>query len=156
MRGYFLARAARREDVEPLADRLRVGDRLEIERWGCGSPGEALRESYLASSRAWTAEAPDGEPVAMWGVTGTPGPNALGVVWLMGSERVREDIGDFLRLSRRYAALMSEPYGSVGNFVDARYDGAIRWLSWLGFRRTHTVRRRGGHRFVLMIKETAE
>lgn len=149
---YFTVRPAGAEDIPHVAANLRDGDRLELERFFDASPEEVLAESVQKAHLCWTAAAPDGEPVAIWGVNGHPAVAGYGIPWLLGTPRIRESVVDFLSLSRRYFAIMSEPFDFLLNYVDADYDEALRWLMWLGFTPSGVSKSPKGFPFVLMGK----
>ena len=122
---------ARPEHVAPIAADMRQADRDEI--WAARhlTPETALRESLAVSVCCWTMLA-DGEPAAMFGVSG-PLLGGVGCPWLLGTALLNRHWLRFLRESRDYVGEMLALYPELRNCVDARHVVAIRWLKWLGF-----------------------
>ncbi|MCD7896373.1 MAG: hypothetical protein LUG50_06815 [Planctomycetaceae bacterium] len=152
---HFRAAPAGPDEIPHLAAHLREGDRLEIERGFSGTPEEVLKESLGRSVLAWTAFTFDGVPVAMWGAAKFPQDSHYGVPWLLGTDDIGQSYPDFLRLSRFFDNIMSRWFWGLANMVDVEYDGAIRWLEWLGYRRDSVVKTSKGYDFVIMAKNTA-
>ncbi len=73
----------------------------------------------------------DGQPAAIFGVVGVEGG---GVVWMLTSTLVDKYPLAFLRLCKPVVEALLVNYGRLFNAVDARYEVALRWASWLGFR----------------------
>lgn len=151
---YFRARPAEERDVAFIAAILREADRLEVERFYHEPPAEILLRSFRDSLMSWTAIAPDGTPVAMWGVAENSLDPRYGIPWMMGTDLIMDSFGDFVWLSRRFDQVMSDAFHGLCNLVDAEYTGAIRWLAWLGYSKGDTVKSPKGYDFVLMYKDT--
>lgn len=117
-------------------------------------PGHVLRHSLDESILAWTAVSPEGQPVAMWGVSTLCEDTGIGVPWLMGTDVIRESLRDFRWLSQYYDQVMCHYFDWMCNLVDAEYTGAHRWLKWLGYQKGITVKSPKGYDFIIMYKGT--
>lgn len=117
--------------IPHLADTMRPGDAAEVLAQG-KTPTEALMESLERSTYAWTALA-DGLPIAMWGVTVEDILAPCAVVWCLTGDGVNRHKVTFLRYSRAFVEYLRATYHDAWNIVDSRYEGAIRWVKWLGF-----------------------
>lgn len=110
---------------------MRPGDVAEIHAQG-RTPMEALTESLDRSTHAWTAL--DGDrPIVMWGVTVEDILAPSAVVWCLTGTGVDSHKRAFLRGSRAFVEYLRANYYYAWNIVDSRYEGAIRWVKWLGF-----------------------
>lgn len=117
--------------VPHLADTMRPGDAAEVRAQGL-SPSEALMESLDRSTHAWTALS-DGLPIAMWGVRSEDILAPGAVVWCLTGQGVENHKVAFLRHSRAFVKHLRNTYYDAWNIVDSRYEGALRWVEWLGF-----------------------
>lgn len=156
---HFRAAPASFDAIPHIAANLREGDRLEIERFYNKPPENVLHDSLEQSIMSWMAWDANGVPVALWGASKFRNPDdgvLYGVPWLLGTDAIGESYGDFLRLSRHFDTIMSRWFFGLANAVDAEYDGALRWLEWLGFQRGDTITTPGGHDFILMYKDTRD
>lgn len=150
---HFRVREASLDDVPYVAAHLREGDRLELERFYEDPPEAVLHGSLLESRMAWTAIAPDDTPVAIWGAAAWPTDPTYGCPWLLGTDLIKESMGDFLWLSRRFVKVMDRQFLGLANLVDAQYAEAVRWLEWLGFQKGDTVKSRKNYDFIVMYKD---
>lgn len=123
--------AATRDDVHEFAPRLRAEDRAEVLALGV-APVDGLLQSIAGAWEAWTYRA-DRQIICMAGVTPLSLIGRVGVPWLLGSELVLRHRRTFMMETRRMVAHWLTLFDVLRNVVDARYEGAIRWLRWLGF-----------------------
>ncbi len=106
-------------------------DRREIEDAGLKSH-RALWRGWKNSLMRYTAIV-DGQIAACWGVEGGM-MGGVGVPWLVTSRKAREISPHiFARIYRAEVRKMLEMYDTLVNYVDARYDGAVRMLQVAGF-----------------------
>jgi hypothetical protein len=137
-----------------LAPLMREADRNEVRASVGMQPLEALTfaVSVSAPGLAWTALG-DGHPFCMWGVAPHPQDSGLGIVWLLGSDRIYEVRKRFLIESRNYVYKMHAEFPVLANYVDARNVTSQRWLEWLGFNAVHTDPHYGVERrpFILYV-----
>lgn len=135
MRDYGNARVrpARSDDAVALAPKLRAADLAEIDARSGRSPLTVLLEGILFSKRCFAVELKSGEVVALFGVAPSDEPR-LGLVWMLGSDRLLDIRFTFLRHSREWLRELSRGYSVLGNFVDERNTVHVAWLRWLGFR----------------------
>ncbi len=116
--------------VSAVAATMRPEDAAEVLA-SCGfDPLRALRESVQVSDAAWTLLL-DGQPAAVFGAVGVA--SGCGVVWMLTSTMVDRHPIAFLRLCRPVVEALLMHYGLLFNYVDARYEVALRWARWLGF-----------------------
>lgn len=150
--GVFRVRPARPEDAASLAPILRQADLREIEAGSGKPPLEVLTNGLRLSTQAYAAELPSGEIVALFGVGPTAEPQ-LGVVWMLGSEKLKTIRFTVLRHSKEWLKTLSSAYPLLGNVVDARNTLHVDWLRWMGFR---FLRRaplgRKGEEFIEFVK----
>lgn len=125
-------RPARSEDVPFIASRMRRADVEEIKAAANVTPEEALTMGLLHSLRPLAAEAPNGDPVCMFGVGQTYDP-LVGSVWLLGTDAVKDNRLSFLRLSKTMTTEFHRDFPVLSNFVDERNTVHIEWLRWLGY-----------------------
>lgn len=117
--------------VRELGEKLRAGDRHEIEIYGFPT-NKALWRSFKGSFLRKTAFI-DGEIAAMWGVGGAPG-GLKGQPWLMTTDAVYKISP--LRFAREYqreVLQMLRIFPVLVNYVDAEYNQAVRLLDIIGF-----------------------
>lgn len=122
---------ATEEDARELAPLLRVEDRQEVQALGV-APLEGLLQSLAGALEAWTYRV-DGQIVCMAGITPRSLIGRTGVPWLLGSELVGQHRRIFMAETRRMVDHWLTLFDVLSNVVDVRYEGAIRWLRWLGF-----------------------
>ena len=117
--------------AEAMIGRLRSGDAAEVEAFGL-SQRDALLESVNVSLFALAA-LEDGVPIALFGVAADDMMGSTGRPWMLTTAEVERHKKQFLRDSRHWIENVQVMYPSLENWVDARYERAIRWLRWLGF-----------------------
>jgi hypothetical protein len=130
--GYRLA--------EPTAQRLmfiaidmRPEDREEIRVVSGMDPFSALVKSVKISSDAAVVLDPLGTPLVALGVAVQTLLSDTGCPWLLGSNYATGHKKALLLASRAWMDHTKQRYSALRNIVDAKYQGAIRWISWLGF-----------------------
>lgn len=117
--------------LRELAANIRHEDEREILAFGL-SPNKALWRSYKASIYTKTALI-DGKVAGVWGVAGTF-MGDVGEPWFITTHEIKKISP--LRIARDYmreVQKMLEMFDKFENFVDARYDSAIRLLDIAGF-----------------------
>lgn len=125
-----IVRPATLADCEFLAPRLRQADLAEIQAASGLPPLVALHKSLQFSSEAYAAEDSAGA-FALFGAAPS-GLRNIGIVWMLGSDRLLKNRFQFLRESRLWLAQMHRTYRVLHNFVDLRNDVHIKWLEWVG------------------------
>jgi len=123
-------------DIPVVAEQMRAADVAEVQAGSGSTPQEVLLYCFMMGSPCETWVAPDGEPVAMWGVVPDGVYPQAGRVWLLGTERMVADgtvrMG-LLRQAKREVERVSKLYDVLWNYVDARNQVHINWLKWMGF-----------------------
>ncbi len=140
------------EDILSVARRMREQDIQEVYA-SCGvSPLVAISESILQSDICFTALF-DGNPEVIFGLAQHPIYDAA-VVWLLGTDAVRNNARAFLEASYVIVDDWSTIYPILFNAVDARNTVSRRWLKWLGFKELKLHPRYGhaGVPFIEMAK----
>jgi len=133
-------RPAVRSEAEWLGANLREDDRREVET-AAGLPAEQVvplsfdqsRECYTIrlSTQRQTVE---DEPCVIFGVTDDPHNKDVGIMWLLGTPRMRRAALSILREAPKWLDHFNRIYtGGIHNFVDTRNDLHVRWLLLTGF-----------------------
>lgn len=130
--GKAQVRAATRDDVAFLRDKLRLSDQLEILASSGLEPGEALARSFELSSSVWTGTI-HGAPFVMFGVAAPSIMSATGAPWLLGTDDVEREGHAVAKRSRHYVREMQQGYSLLENYTDDRHTSAHHWLRWCGF-----------------------
>lgn len=125
-------RAAKREDIEELADHLREEDKLEVFCSHGYGPRQALTYSFETSKECNSIISDDEKVIGMFGIGVTP-DNKSAVPWLLASDELSKIAKQFLPESKAWVDRVVEPYDNVFNYVHAANKKSMRWLKWLGF-----------------------
>ena len=80
----------------------------------------------------WVLLGKDGRPFGLAGSYPTKNP-LTGQAWMVSTPALEENKVEFLRGSRSFIEKLHEKYPVLHNYVDARQEQHLRWLSWLGF-----------------------
>ena len=96
------------------------------------SPRESLTRGFLMSKICMTVEV-NGHPAAMFGIAPEPIHNQIGMIWFLGTDRMRRIDRQFLRESEKWLDVLSLGYDALANCVHESNTVHIRWLRWLGF-----------------------
>lgn len=120
--------------VHYISDHLRAEDFNEVFASTGESPHHAVLLGWNMSLRRWIIFNKHNVPVAVLGVYGA---NVLfgdvGIPWLLGTYGLDEMKRFFMMMSRVLMEEMTQRFKLLINFVDARYERAVRWLKWCGF-----------------------
>lgn len=125
--------------VDHVAEHMRKRDVDEVRAASGRSPRDALVDSLLGSSRAWTMLTERGEPYAIFGVAPWFAMPDTGAPWLLATDTFRRYPRFILANTKRYVAEMHRDYPILMNYVDARNTDSLRWLMWSGFQFTGVV-----------------
>ena len=123
-------RPMRRDDIAPIAAIARAADVDEMQACAGATIEQALQLGLEHSLRAWVIEA-DGVPLAAAG--DTMAGIGVGVPWMVTTQHIVRNRRGFLCASRAVLDDALTRHFQLVNYVDARNNAAIRWLSWLGF-----------------------
>lgn len=126
--GNCIITEATKEHIEQIYPFMRRADQIEVACMG-HTPKESLENSLANDDLTLTALDPEGVPMAMFGV-GQVGAQAY--IWLLGTDSVNDNSYDFLKASRKWTRILTEPYGATFNFVHEQNDVAIKWLKFCG------------------------
>lgn len=120
------------EHCANLAPNLRQSDIDEIQAsHGILDPLTALEKGMLASAQSWSILDGD-DTIAMFGVCSESFLSSRGVVWMLARD-MKPHAKQLLSRAPQFISLLGAGYESIYNYVDARNDQAIRFLSHMGF-----------------------
>lgn len=126
-------------DAEIIAPNLRKADLQEIQALvGSDTPtGQVLASCIQSSSTAKTVISSEGEPLALFGVSGI---GEYGAVWMVATDQLTapHNRRQFIRECRHWVSILGHGYQALGNVVDVRNYQHIRWIRWCGFTTIHT------------------
>ena len=139
-------------DAHSLAPRLRESDVTEIRRASGMDPAAALDYSVEVSDpdMCWAAFL-DGPAEVLFGANEIH-PYQLAGIWMLGSDRIYENVRDFMRHCKHYLDFMHTRYPGLMNFVDVEHASANRWMRKLGFKPLQVVDL-NGHLFIEYLSE---
>jgi len=125
---------AQLEHIVPIAMDMRAEDIEEIRTISNWGPTAALTHSFNMTDpdKRFTGII-DNRPVCMFGFAC---PNLLldvAVPWLLTSNAIEKHKKAFMRYSRMVMQQAQKDIPFMVNYVDAKYERAIKWLKWLGF-----------------------
>ena len=128
-------RPYQRGDQVHVATHLRADDVRELRavQGDHCDPMQALRQACAASSMLRTISAPDGEPIALFGVAPLSLMDGRGSPWLLGTDRVAQFPRFMIEEGRKVVAQMQEYFPLLENYVDVRNRISVRWLACIGF-----------------------
>jgi hypothetical protein len=129
-RGSVMVRSAVSSDIHRMRDSLRATDIREVWASHNHSPEQALLYSFEVSPYCMTIVS-KGAPVALFGICPDE-HQTTGTIWLLGTTGIPAIYREFLRITRFMIPRMLDICPVLYNFVDARNDASIRWLSWAG------------------------
>lgn len=120
------------EHAERMAPVMRKEDSTEVLALGY-SPLEALRSAINESMIAETALLGD-DIVAMWGATANTQLGHKALMWMLGTELVPKHPRELLRGSMSFVEHVQSKFPLLECLVDTRYEKAVRWIKWMGFK----------------------
>jgi|TARA_R110000764_G_scaffold97185_3_gene181385 hypothetical protein len=117
------------DDIESIYPFMRQADKIECECMGF-TPKDALEVALGADAVTYTVFDSYGVPFCMLGCG--PMPDGTGYIWMLGTDSVFDNKFDFIKGSRFVVNALTQPYGSVKNYVHKDNKVAIAWLKWCG------------------------
>ena len=124
-------RATQLHDICELAPNLRSEDKREVETLGKTSE-QALLSGYLFGKVCRSIINNYGQVVGMYGVV--PADNKTGLVWMLGSDKLKKIKRPFLRESRTEVEGMNTLFPHLWNIIDSRNEMHLKWIKWCGFK----------------------
>ena len=122
------------EHVEALLrEGLRDQDVAEITASDERDVPTALVMSVLVSAPHVFTVLADGEPCAIFGVGPSTDDPELGHPWLLGTARLLEVAGEFMRQTPLWVEYMTRVYPHLTNIVSLQNTVSIDWLTRMGF-----------------------
>lgn len=119
--------------VRHIAMNLRKKDFDEVYATTGESPHLAIDTGWILSSRKWIILNKQGKGVAIMGVVTYETLSDIGIPWLLGTKGLDKIKRFFLKICKPVIEEMKKGFEMLVNFVDARYEKAVRWLDWCGF-----------------------
>jgi len=116
-------------DVKYIAPRLRKADLRELKANSPAKPDVALMTSVWLSNPCYTI-CVYGEPIGLFGLCPQ---KDVGVVWMMGTDKVLQIKHTFLKASKEWLNYLLELKPVLFNFIHEKNTIHIKWLRWLGF-----------------------
>lgn len=118
------------EDIQSVADRMRLSDVLEVAASHGHTPYNALCAAVAASTISFTAVI-DGVPEGIFGVSHHGGMSAE--VWMLGTDGLTKDPKVFFAETSRIMDGWLEQFAILHNFVDDENEVSKAWLLKSGF-----------------------
>lgn len=120
------------EHAERMAPVMRKEDSTEVLALGY-SPLEALHSAVKESMIAEAALLGE-DVVAMWGAIPQTQLGHKALMWMLGTDLVPKHPRELLRGSKSFVEHIQSKYPLLECLVDKRYEKAVRWIEWMGFR----------------------
>ena len=124
-------RATQLHDVCELAPNLRSEDKREVNTLG-KTPEQSLLTGYLLGRVCRSIINNYGQVVGMYGVV--PADSKTGLVWMLGSDKLKKIKRPFLRESRTEVEGMNTLFPHLWNIIDSRNEMHLKWIKWCGFK----------------------
>ena len=131
MDGRPYVRGGSLEDCLEVARNISPADWDEIAAASAMFPDEALRECYLKSFRCWSVVY-GGRCVFVFGLAREDWKWVA--PWAFSTPEVSRFPIAFLKGSRSVASALFSRYPYMRNWVDARHEKSISWLTFMGFK----------------------
>lgn len=119
------------EDCLDLALTMRESDKEEVYATAHYTPKQALLFGLTNSLVTYTVKVND-ELVMIFGVSKLPFVYGA-CPWMLAADNIEKYGVVFYRNTKKHMDAMLIQYGYLENYVDARNEKSIKWLSWLGF-----------------------
>lgn len=123
------------DDIRYVSSRMRERDRLEVWATLEMEPEQGIRESIAKSDFAKTLVI-GSTPVGIYGVstvTASLSGRRWGAPWMLTTEDVPKCRRAYLQATKEILPSLLKNHDVLLNYVDDRYEAAIRWLKSLGF-----------------------
>ena len=124
-------RATQLHDICELAPNLRSEDKREVNTLGKTSE-QSLLTGYLFGRVCRSIINNYGQVVGMYGVV--PADNKTGLVWMLGSDKLKKIKIPFLKESRTEVEGMNTLFPHLWNIIDSRNEMHLKWIKWCGFK----------------------
>ena len=115
-----------------MAPKVREADQQEVWAASHQTPLEALIMGLQQPGETWAGLA-DGRAFCMFGCGQWSVLSLMGIPWLLTTEELPKHAKVFLRTSHTYFEDLRSRYMLLQNYVDARHEMSIRWLTRFGF-----------------------
>lgn len=129
---------AERIDLDSIPEfKLRDNDAMECIAAGL-SPEMAVRR-FVAGASAAYAHYIDGDLVCLWGYRWENYSHREAVVWLLSVEGADRHKLAFGRATKQLLKVLQVQLWVITIIVHNQYAEAIKWLEWLGFKRSRAL-----------------
>lgn len=139
MKPTFVRRATP-DDLKEVAYRLRQEDVEEV-RAATGldprlvlTPGATYGREVLAAGLTYNDRAE-----ILYGIDPWPCSDNVGIIWMLSTPVIYDHPVEFVVMTQRELSRFHERYELLTNFIDARNEKHIKWLSWMGFKKLRTI-----------------
>lgn len=122
-------------DIVELAENLREGDKLELEReTGSTDYLRVITEAVKRSPESFVMVDAYGRVVALFGCSPVGAlVSPYGAPWCLGTDQLFKQASALMLVSRRYIHECRLKFPALVNYVDAENDLSIKFLAALGF-----------------------
>ena len=127
-------RLATPADISYVANNLRQADADEV-RAATGMDARLVLPSQAAGREILAAGLRHNDRAEiLYGVDPWPDTDTVGVIWMLSTPEIYDHPVEFVVMTQRELARFHERYELLTNFIDARNERHIKWLSWMGFK----------------------
>lgn len=118
--------------IQELAENMRPEEVDEVYASHGQSPLEAATRCVERSTEAYTT-LEDGRVMSITGCAPRSWMSGIGSPWLLTTNNMKKSPRHLLRHTSHFLNKWRNEYDVLINFVDARYEGSLRWAKWAGF-----------------------
>lgn len=133
LKGRIEIKKATQEDGIYIGNHLREAD--QHEGWSASRmrPVEMCTYSIQSSQVAFSILL-DGEPIGIFGVADYSVVNRSGVIWFLGTDRIKEIGYLFVKYTRPFIKIFLSRWDRLMNQVHSENKESLRWLKLSGFK----------------------
>ena len=154
---FNYVREARVSDCEALAPKIKQEDIDEIKASDNVTPLEGLTAPFkIKGHKTYSMIGTKEEGIiGMFGTVPSLDNPTYGIIWMLGSDEIKNHTKQFLKECPTWIAEASKDYKYVFNFIDIRNQTSRVWLRWLGFKEIRLVNNYGYGKlpFIQFMKE---
>lgn len=118
--------------IKELAEKMRPEEVDEVYASNGDTPEEAVRRSVARSVDVF-ATMEDDRLMSITGCAPYSWISDRGSPWLLTTVNMKKSPRHLLRHTQVFLGKWRREYGTLINFVDARYEQSLRWAKWAGF-----------------------
>lgn len=132
-------RLATSEDIQYVANNLRVADVEEVRAATGMDPRLALPLSAAGREILAAGLCHNDRAEILFGVDPWPDTEDVGIIWMLSTPEIYDYPVEFVVRTKELLDKFHERYELLTNFIDARNEKHIKWLSWMGFKKLRRV-----------------